>query len=430
VNDAPPMSCSGLIDEARVTVDIGLLEGATSDALLLVLSAVLTTVGLGFAVWAAPARLRWLAVFHLFIAPALVAILWKSFPSSGLDFACVAEPMQAGAHHVALGAGLALVAFTQVGLTLTLRALVPGRPILWPTALLTAGLALSAGAAWHKHSLQKDFARRVLAVSPVPNVRPPPDAPRAHVGRTIEFKPRVQAAGLVQGFFATTRVWLEADQLSAWGVEKVFLTADTEGLTQVPLRLERDLLAVDAELPIFGVRDEGPSWLPMEVGNRFELVATRGRGGATAKLEKELLTRRKKLPAPNVVMEVTGASEQGGFHVFEVTISAGDERRTQRVLRVDGALKSPEGRALAYTDARGCHLPVLTSMRCECTERLRCVAVKGDLTEGLLHAFLAVVSLGVLEVRGRLKGLGDGNEQGLLELRRRVGGVDWTLGER
>lgn len=424
------MTCSGLIDEARVTVDIGLLERAASDAPLLVLAAVLTAVGLGFAVWAAPARFRWLSVLHLVIAPALVAMLWKSFPSSGLAFACVAEPMHAGAHHIALGAGLALVGFTQVWLTLTLRALVPGRPILWPTLLLTAGLAVSSGVAWNKHSLQKDFARRVLAVSPVPNVRPPSDPPRAHVGRTIEFKPSVEAAGLVQGFFFPTRVWLGADQVSAWGVEKVFLSADTAGLTQVPLRLERDLLVVDAELPIFGVRDEGPSWLPMEVGNRFELVATRGRGGATAKLERELLTHRKKLPAPNVVMEVTGESEQDGFHVFEVTINAGSERRTQRVVRVDGALLSPEGSALATTDAGGCRLPLLTSMHCECTQGLRCTDVKGDLTEGLLHAFLAVVSFGVLEVTGSLKGLGDGNEQGLLELRRHVSGVDWTLGER
>jgi hypothetical protein len=139
---------------------------------------------------------------------------------------------------------------------------------------------------------------------------------------------------------------------------------------------------------------------------------------------------RKKLPAPNVVMEVTGESEQDGFHVFDVTISAGSERRTQRVVRVDGALQSPEGSALATTDAGGCHLPLLTSMHCECTQGLRCTDVKGDLTEGLLHAFLAVVSFGVLEVTGSLKGLGDGNEQGLLELRRHVSGVDWTLGER
>jgi hypothetical protein len=34
------MTCSGLIDEARVTVDVGLLERAASDAPLLVLAAV------------------------------------------------------------------------------------------------------------------------------------------------------------------------------------------------------------------------------------------------------------------------------------------------------------------------------------------------------------------------------------------------------
>ena len=419
------MACDGLLDEAHVTVDISLLERAAVSSPLLVVALLLALVGLGLALRAAPGVHRAWSLITL-VAPVSGFLFWATSRSvTELTFTCLVKPAETGTRLVAIGLGIAALCFLQLCVTLMLRAWKQELRVLWPTALLGIALALSAGIAWQKHSLQLEFSRRVQAALPAPNVRPPREVPEAHLNHTLTFKPDVEAAGYATGLIFRSRVALEDDARRAWNIDTVALTPLSEGLNTVPLQLVQDLVSVDAELAVRGVRDEGPAWFPLEKGNRWEFVAVRGRGGALDKLETAIVRRKKPLPEPSLTLEVTGERERDGFHLFEVTqTSPGGEPRKHEVLRRDGELWVAGGGRIVFVDRDSCHVGLLEPSWCTCLEDRvsRCRVVSGDLGETLLRLFLGAVTLGMTELRGGMGDLGAGDEAGLLLTRWAVAG--------
>ncbi len=420
--------CTGLLDEARVTVDTALLERAASQAPVLAIALVLSLVGLGLAVRAAPRGHGGWSFFTL-LAPMVAAFVSFFFElRTELHFACVDAPATNGLKLIAVSAGIATLAFVQLGITLTLRSWKREVQVVWPVMLLTSALLLAGGVGAHKLSLQREFERRVDAVMPVPNVMPNEKPPEAHVGLTLTWKPEVQQAGRVTGFIFTNRVAMSDDERKGWRVDSVELTAAQEGPTVVPLHLEQDLVSVDVELSVVGVRDEGPPWFPLEKGNRWEFIAVRGRGGALDKVRAQVVRGKKPLLEPSFVLEVTAEGQRDGFHFFEVTETRqGAEPRTRKVVRRDGQLFS-NGSRVGWSEQGYCQLKLVEPSQCTCVEDrvTECRVVSGDLGETVLRLFLGAVTLGLTELQG-MGDLGKGQEAGVLLTRWTIEGREHAL---
>lgn len=425
------MSCAGLIDEARVTVDVALLERAAFPSPLLVVALLLALAGLALAVRAAPTGHRAWSFFTL-LAPIGALLGWLAMQApTGLSFPCLVEPAHTAARLVAIAAGIGALCFLQLGVTLTLRAWKQDLHVLWPVVLLGAALALSGGVGWHKRSLLREFSQRVKAALPLPNVRPPLSPPEAHVDRALAFKPDVEAAGQTTGLLFRSRVAFAAADRARWVVDTVLLKPTGVGLTRVPLRLVQDLVSVEAELSVRGVRDVGPAWFPLAKGHRWEFVAVRGRGGALARLRVALERGKKPLPDTAVTLEVTAEGERDGFHFFELTETRlGTEPRVREVVRREGELFS-RGARIAFVDGEHCHVGLLEPAWCTCVEDRvsHCTVVHGDLGETLLRLFLGAVTLGITELQG-MGDLGAGNEAGLLLTRWVLNGERGSLAPR
>ena len=409
------MICSGLLHEAKVTVNIALLERAAIPSPLLAVGLILAIVGVGLAIRAAPTGTRWWSLLCCF-APVAALVAWHVFQlHSEILFTCVSEPARTASRLIAVSAGIGALAFVQLAVTLTLRAWKRELSVLWPVVLLTCSLCIAGGVGWHKRSLQREYEARVRAVMPVPNVFKATEPPEAHVGLSRDFKPDVQAAGRTAGFFFSSRVAMSDDDRKAWGIDSIALSPEREGVNVVPLSLERDLISVDAELEVKGVRDEGPVWFPLAKGNRWEFVGVRGRGGALEKLISSIERGKKKVPEPSLIIEVTQEGERDGFHFFELTESQkGATTAVRKIVRRNGELFEGDKR-VAFEDQHACHLTLLQISSCTCVEeRLHhCSVVHGDVGESLLRLFLGAVTLGITEVMG-MGDLGAGNEAALL----------------
>ncbi len=423
------MPCVESIDEARVTIDVSLLERAAEPTVLLGVAVLLSVVGLSLALRVAPPGHRWWALLHLVFTPLAALFGWfSSRQGYAVSLACFEAPTRGAGHVIALGAALMVLCFVQLTVSLTLRAWKPGPPLWWPAGVLALGALVGGGVALHKHRLQREFAQRLAAVTPIPNVRAPAAPPEAHVGHAVRFTPQAEAAGEREGFFFPSRVWLSAEQARAWGVGELTLTSTRLGREELPVHFARDLVQVDATLAVLGVEDRGPDVLPLAVGNRFEFVGVTGRGGSLARLEKVLRAGKKPLPAPTFTLEVTGEGERDGFHVFELEVTRGTERVPETLVRRDGELVRLGGGRVVFLDAGQCRVSLLTPSTCDCAvdHVERCVDVRGDVGEGLLRVFLGFVSLGLTEFRG-MGDLGSGNELGLLATRWRIAGVERSV---
>lgn len=424
------MSCSGLIDEARVSVDITLMERAAQTAPLLAIALVISIIGLGLSLRAAPTGHRAWFLFAL-CSPFGVLLAEQYLRSSytGISFPCLVAPTLTATRHVNIAAGLATFCALQLAVIAGLRAWKGEVQLLWPGVLLSSALALSLGVGLHKASLVREFGHRVRVTKAIPNVRPPAEPPDAHLGQGVAFKPFVQSAGETVGFIFKDRVALpDADRL-AWGVDTVTLTPLHEGLNTVPLVLERDLLTVEAELVVNGVRDTGVSWLPLAIGHRWEFAAARGRGGTIDRLMAGWESGRKPLPAAELVLEVTGEGVRDGFHFFELTQTGKDlEKSVIELVQRDGVVFSGT-RRLAWTDEGGCVLKLVEPSRCEClvNHLVACRVLNGDVGETFLRLFLGAVTLGMTELKG-MGDLGRGDEAGMILIRWRVHGEPLALG--
>lgn len=422
------MSCTGLHDEARVSVDTALLDRAAFEAPILAVALIAGLIGLGLAVRAAPAGHRaW--SFVTVLAPLGALLTWTLFQvRTELAFECVRQPALHSTRLIALSAGIASLSFLQLCVTLTLRAWKRELSVLWPTVLLTTSLVIAGSVGAHKRGLQREFERRVNAVMPVPDVRQS-TPPEAHVGRPVEFKPWIQAARRTEGFFIPSPVLMSDDDRRSWSIDTVTLTPEAEGLNVVPIHLARDLVSVDTALQVKGVRDEGPGWFPLAKGNRWEFIAVRGRGGVVEKLRSSLARGKKPIPAAALTFEVTGEGEREGFHFFEITETRqGGEPTVRELVRRDGELFSGYTR-VAFPERGGCRVTLLEPSWCSCeVDRItHCTSVSGALGEGLLRLFLGAVTLGITELQG-MGDLGAGNEAGMLLTRWKIDANTSALG--
>jgi hypothetical protein len=399
-----------------VTVEVALLERAAFPSPVLAVGLILAIVGVGLAIRAAPAGTRLWSLL-CFFAPVAALVAWHLLQlHSELLFTCVSEPGRTASRLIAVSAGIGALAFVQLAVTLTLRAWKRELSVLWPVVLLSSSLCIAGGVGWHKRSLQREFESRLRAVMPVPNVLKASQPPEAHVGYSRDFMPDVQAAGRSVGFFFTSRVAMSGDDRKAWGIDRIVLTPEREGVNVVPLLLKRDLVSVEAELEVMGVRDEGPVWFPLAKGNRWEFVGVRGRGGALQKLISSLERGKKPVPEPSLTLEVTQEGERDGLHFFELTeTQKGATTAVRRLIRRNGELFEGPKRVAFDDERQGCHLTLLQISSCTCVEeRLHhCSVVHGDVGESLLRLFLGAVTLGITEVMG-MGDLGAGNEAALL----------------
>lgn len=420
------MTCAGLLHEARVTVDTGLLERAAFPTPILSVALVLSLVGVALAIRSAPGGHRAWSLFTL-LAPIAALLAWLALQlRTELSFPCIFEPARTGARLVAIAAGVGALAFLQLCVTITLRAWKRELRVLWPLVLLTTALAISGSIGWHKATLLREFERRSSVAMPVPNIRP--QSPEAHVARTLTHKPEVEAAGQSVGLFFPSRVRLSDEDRRRWNIDTITLTPKVEGVNTVPIHLEQDLVSVDAELEVRGVRDEGPAWFPLAKGNRWEFVAVRGRGGALEKLRSGIERGKKPIPEPSVTLEVTGEGGRDGFHTFELTETRKDaEPIVRELVRRDGELFS-KGARVAWLASGRCQVQLLDPSWCNCVEDrvTDCRVVSGDLGETFLRLFLGAVTLGITELNG-MGDLGVGNEAGLLMTRWTVAGEPRSL---
>jgi hypothetical protein len=420
--------CTGLIDEARVSVDTSLLERAAGSSPVLAVGLVLALVGVGFAVRAAPPGHRAWSLLGLF-APLGAAFAWFTLQvRTELSFACVVLPGVTSSRMVAVAAGVATLSFVQLAVMLSLRAWKRELKVAAPVVLLSSSLIISASSGWEKRSLQREFERRINVAMPVPNVIKHEKPPEAHVGRSVVDSPYVLMAGRTEGLFFPSRVLFTAEARKSWGIDTVTLTPEGEGVTTVPIHLVQDLVAVDTELDVRGVRDEGPAWFPLQQGNRWEFVAVRGRGGALEKLQSQLERGKRAFPESSLTLEVTGEGERDGFHSFTLTETRkGAEPVVREVVRRNGELFVGSNRVASERDGY-CQVTLLEPSWCTCVENRvsHCTVVHGDLGESLLRLFLGAVTLGVTEIRG-MGDLGAGNEAGLLLTRWVIAGEARTL---
>lgn len=423
--------CSGLLDEAHVTIDTSALSAAALMQPLVVVGgfAVLVAIAWGVAVSVGRAR-AWGALpvlLALVGAGAAALVAPKGF---ALWLPCLSEGLHTVRRIVTLGGAAVTAGLAQLVLALSLRTYFRAPAHTGPAVLAGLGLLLAGGATTQALRQTRGFAAELRAASPVPNVRPFEEPPVLHVGRARTVKPDAQAAGRRTRvfFFAEQRELLPDDARTRWGLDRVEVTAAAPGLVSVPVHRAVGPVSIDAEVTVHALVDEGPAELPLRVGNRWEYEATRGRGGALARRAQALASGKAQAGEPALILEVVGEREVDGLHVFDVAVTRDGERRDLVVMRADGQLTTVEGRPLLRREDNACRVGLFSPGWCDCADGriASCREVSGQLSEGLTRFFLAVVTVGITEIAG-MGDLGAGNESGLLLTRWVVDGEGHEL---
>lgn len=423
--------CSGLLDEARVTIDTSALSQAALMQPLVVVGGFAVLVAMGWAAASSSGRARgWVAVpvlLALIGAAAAALIGPKGF---SLWLPCLAPGLHTVRRVVALGGAAVTAGLAQLAVSLSLRAYSKAQAQTGAAVLAGLGLLLAGGATAQALRETRAFAAELRAASPVPNVRPFEAAPTLHVGHSRFVKPEVEAAGRRERvlFFAERRVWLPDDARTRWGLDRVEVTAAQPGDVTVPLHREVGPVSIDAELTVHSLVDEGPPELPLTVGNRWEYEATRGRGGTLARRAQAVASGQAKAAAPALTLEVVGEREVDGLHVFELGLTQAGERKTVSAIRADGQLLTLDGGPLFKREESACRVGLFSPGWCDCgAGRIAsCREVSGQLSEGFTRFFLAIVTVGITEIAG-MGDLGAGNESGLLLTRWVVDGEGHEL---
>lgn len=423
--------CSGLIDEAHVTIDTSALSGAGLMQPLVVVGGFAVLVAMAWATAALSGRARAWVALPLLLALIGAALAALAGPRGfSLWLPCLAPGLHVVRRVVTLGGAVVTAGFAQLVVSLSLRAYSKAQAQTGPAALAALGVLLAGGATAQSLRKTRAFAAELRAASPVPNVRAFEKPPTLHVGRTRFVKPVAESAGHRTRvfFFVERREALPDDARTRWGLDRVEVSADQPGDVVIPVHREVGPVSIDAEVTVRALRDEGPGELPLAVGNRWEYEATRGRGGALSRRAQALAAGKAKPGEPALTLEVVGEHEADGLHVFELTVTHGDTREDLSVVRADGELSTLDGRPLLRREANACRVGFLTPGWCDCSSGriASCREVKGDLSEGLTRFFLAVVTVGITEIAG-MGDMGAGNETGLLLTRWVVDGEGHEL---
>lgn len=425
--------CTEVLDEVSLRIDTTALAAAATPSPELVMGILVGLVGLGISVAGAAGKHKaWslltlppLGITYAFFHASLTTLQWFGFVSPCLQ-SLSGEVIELVARAFALGA----LAVTQLAITIGLRAW--GKQRFWWAAAVPLVVALVTGGliGTARRTELRRFHASVVDAQPVPNVRPPLTPPRAHVGLTTRATPALEHAGARTGFIFVSRVTLDPAAALAWNVAELELTPQGVGVTQVEFHRERGPLRLDFTYPVEGVADEGPSWLPLAAGNRFEFIATNPLGFDATR--RKYSQKKAVMPEPTVALEVVGSLERAGFRVFQVQVTRGTESHTVELTRQNGLLFDAGTTRLAGQD--DCRIPFLwAKSQCTCAEDhvQWCLEIEQDGLGFFLRFALGVITLGVTEITGAMKGVGEAHERrGLITTRWVVDGVTHTLNER
>ncbi|MFT3708438.1 MAG: hypothetical protein QM817_12370 [Archangium sp.] len=427
-------SCIELVDEVSVKIDSSALTHAATPSPELVMGILVALVGVVVSIAGAHGKHKaWslLSLPPLAIAFAyyfyfnLEPLRWFGFTSTCLSVSS-GEVVQLVARSFALVA----VCFAQLAITVALAA-ARRQKFWWAAAVLLLVPIVTGGLIGTKRRAElRQFHAAMIDAQPVPNVRLPAEAPRAHVGLARRVTPDVEHAGARTGIIWVSRVTIDPAAAKAWNVDSLELTPPSVGISDVAFHRERGPLSLDFTYPIEGVADEGPSWLPLGTGNRFEFIATNPLGFDATK--RKYSQKKAVMPEPTVAIEVGDSYERDGFRIFRVLVTRGAESKPFDLMRQNGKLLDVNGTLLAGQD--DCRIPFLwAKSQCVCADDhvQWCVEVEQDGLGFFLRLALGVITLGVTELTGAMKGVGEAHERrGLISTRWTIDGVTHTLNER
>jgi hypothetical protein len=415
-----------------LSVDTTPLTAAAASSPELAMGALVGLLGVVVSIAGATGKHKaWslLALSPPLVAWVLVQVHLRPTRWFGFDSPCVTLLNQQAHELITWSFALSALAVAQLIITLVLTASGKHR-FGWATCVLLA-MALATGAmvGVHRRAAVLSFHASVMEAQPVPHVIPPNLPPRAHVGLRRFVEPQLLHAGARTGFIFTSTVALDPRAARAWGVERLELTALSVGLTELKFHRSRGPLSFDFTYPVEGVADEGPSWLPLAAGNRFEFVATNPLGLDATK--RKYSARKAVMPVPTVTLQVASSFERDGLRIFRVVLSRGSDSKTVELTRQNGELFDSTGARLAGQD--DCRIPFLWARsQCTCAEDhvQWCVEIEQDGLGFFLRFALGVMTLGVTELTGAMRGVGEAHERrGLVTTRWILDGVEHTLNQ-
>ncbi|MBL8909321.1 MAG: hypothetical protein JNM17_01340 [Archangium sp.] len=426
-------SCTEVLDEVSLHIDTTALDPTANARPELVMGILVALVGLTIAIAGAKGSHKAWSIF----TPLAAAVAWvlahlhlNGFAWLGFASPCVDLLSRSSVEFTARAFALMVGASAQVFIVIMLWA-VGGERQRWGAAALVAlSISLCTGGviAFAGRSALRDFHHAVKSASPFPNVIVPEEPPRAHVGLQKKVKPYVESAGARSGWLFVSRVTFDAASAKAWDVEELTLSPAAPGLNTISFHRERGPLSLDFTYPITGVADEGPTWLPLAQGNRWEFIATAplGLDRTRAKYAKKNVA----LPPPTVSLEVMSAFERDGFRGYLVQVVRGAESTTVELMRQNGSLLNFGG-IVELAGQHNCRVPFLwakSQCTCDDTHVQYCLEIEQDGFGLFLRLALAVVSVGITEMTGAMNGVGEAHERrGLLATRWVVDGVEHRL---
>lgn len=428
-----PSTCTEVLDEVSLHVDTSTLDPIARASPELVMGILVALVGVVIAIAGAKGKHKAWSIFTplaAFFAWGAAHLDLNTLKWIGFAAPCVDAIALHAIEFISRGFALMIGSAVQFCIVVALWS-VGGERQRWGAAALVAlALSLATGGlvAFTRRNVLRDFHHAAWSAQPVPNVLAPNEPPRAHVGLQKTVQPYVESAGARSGWIFVSRVALDPTVAKAWGVDELTLSPSATGLNTVSFHRERGPLSLDFTYPITGVSDEGPTWLPLAEGNRWEFIATAplGLDRTRAKYEKKNAT----LPPPTVSLEVTSTFERDGFRGFIVKVVRGAESTSVELVRQNGSLLN-FGSSVELAGQTDCRVPFLwAKSQCTCDDShvKWCLEIEQDGFGLFLRLALAVVSVGITEITGVMKGVGEAHERrGLLGTRWVIDGVEHRL---
>jgi hypothetical protein len=414
------------VDGARILVDTSAFDDVTTGRPLALIAAVVV-IGVAAAV-AGAAR------------PGLRAATVLALPGAGVGAAfAFALAAVRDVQLASLVDGLAAVLRRGDDIAVVGGATVGAAVVLAIAAIATArrravgagisGVAVAAGVVGAL-AVAQVIATRTAAVEPLRTAWPLPAVAFAgqdpehglplevHVGRTRREAP-ASTHQLISAMPTTPT--MEA----RWGLAnlRVALRGERPGPAVAQARAVAGPVIVEASVRFTVVEDVGPAGIRLTPGHRQAFVEVEGRDGVVVARERQLLGRRKGLPAPDVTLQVLDEREELGQRVLRVQLRRGAVDEVIDVVARDGAVYRflPGGggaRLVGPSVSGGCEVPLLGYASCRCTDRgiERCMQTETNTLGALGRLSLALLTLGLSEVTGACTDCGRAFEKGLVLL--------------
>ncbi|MCB9741556.1 MAG: hypothetical protein H6741_24945 [Alphaproteobacteria bacterium] len=268
--------------------------------------------------------------------------------------------------------------------------------------------------------------------------------PRFHVGQRIERQPRLGWMS-TQGLLFKRTVWVDLDgaRREAWDVPPVTLAATEPGAHTAVMWAARGPFTMRQDLHFELGEDTGDPRLTLAPGQRWQYAQVGGYRGSIA----GLFSGEETLPedAATLTLEVSGEQVVEGLRLLTLTrTDVEGATREFQVYNMDGQtllrVEDGEDRPLLAPDrwmeealpedAEGpeglwaCETPLLTHRGCWCFEAGQprqgvafCSLDTTDHTPSLVRGVLAILTVGITEITGAMRGVGSTHtEAGLVLL--------------